>query len=94
MAHTFWIELSSGRILSSHFDEKGQADDAHAQFEHLLEPNATAETWQRWSGSGTDYERYRLDTVIAYGQHEKADFADVYDKLRRSSYARGSRFST
>ena len=94
MAFTFWIELSSGRVLSSHFDRKEQGDEALQKFEQALEPTATAQTWQRWIGSDSDDEHFRIDTVIAYGLHEKTDFADVYDRLRRSSYVRGSRLST
>jgi hypothetical protein len=94
MAHTFWVELISGRILSSHFDGKEQADEALAQFEQGLAPSEAGSAWQRWSGSDTENEHFRVDTVIAYGIHEKTDFADVYDRLRRSSYVRGSRMST
>jgi hypothetical protein len=94
MAHTFWIELTSGRILSSHFDAKEQADEALQRFEQTLTPAATEQEWQRWVGSKTEEEHFRVDTVIAYGTHEKTDFADVYDRLRRSSYVRGSRLST
>jgi hypothetical protein len=94
MAHAFWIELSSGRVLSSHFDAEEQADEALQRFVPILAPSVTAQTWQRWIGSDTDDEHFRVDTVIAYGIHEKTDFADVYDRLRRSSYVRGSRLST
>jgi hypothetical protein len=94
MAHTFWIELTSGRILSSHFDAKEQADEALQRFEQTLTPAATEQEWQSWVGSKTEEEHFRVDTVIAYGIHEKTDFADVYDRLRRSSYVRGSRLST
>ena len=80
--------------MSSHFDEKQQGDEALQKCEQALEPTATAQTWQRWIGSDADDERFRLDTVIAYGLHEKTDLADVYDRLRRSSYVRGSKFST
>jgi hypothetical protein len=96
MAFTFWIELTSGRVLSSHFDAKEQGTEALQKFEQTLEPAATAttQTWHRWIGSDSDDEHFRIDTVIAYGLHEKTDFADVYDRLRRSSYVRGSSFST
>jgi hypothetical protein len=94
MAHTFWIELTSGRILSNHFDAKEQADEALQKFEESLTPAATATPWQRWITSNTEDENFRVDTVIAYGIHEKIDFADVYDRLRRSSYVRGSKLST
>jgi hypothetical protein len=78
----------------AHFDAKEQADEALQKFEQILKPAAPAETWQRWIGDNTEDENFRVDTVIAYGIHEKADFADVYDRLRRSSYVRGSRLST
>lgn len=91
MAHTFWIELTSGRILSSHFDAKEQADEALQGFEQSLTPTATAPAWQCWVASDNEDEHFRIDTVIAHGIHEKTDFADVYDRLRRSSYVRGSR---